>query len=727
MILNEANKITAEQVILNSSNENMNCYLREKENRKNDHCSPLNNPDVAKDILDSIEKVYFTSGKYHETSSTMSKNESENENDINNFDPENFVLEKLPEQLTVEYLLDEQQKYKRQLVVVSRKVSELILKNQPSYAQELERVTQLLSDLSQAIQVCTKARQCLDRSKVNFTCSSLGIVASYRRREILIGLLRSLKKIKTLQETDIRLRELLDQEDYSGAIHLYFECLEVVKSLKHFNSISELSNKLQDTLEMTEEQIDVALSKMCLSFNIPLYIKLQNAYQLLGKTQTAMDQLLMHFASAIHNKAFSIVFGYVELFCSSSSSSNEQKIDNFHKKQYSELCSFLTAEGFVPCFTDLCKALYDIMLNYYKILNWHREEEFNDENDDSVSQTNDKRYIKQKLEHGLGRVWQDVQQKIRVLIQNHDLSCYNFEEFIKILAIAEKMVEIGEDFCGSKSDELQDLIHKQTINYFQNYHRSCMYELKMFLESETWTLCPLAPGFSLLDLQEFLFLKSKPKISFIKSSPTNSPSRSFSYFSKFLLNQKDTLINPFDLDLENQENIETISNDAMDQPKLSSSVPMKSFDKRKSITEDSNNKLPLVLNGSSDSCLIMTTATLNALRLFGKYMHVMNILSPISFDVLLCIFQVFDYYIYSIYKFFGKDMLMMADNSISNQMRSSLKRISDNLIVNETNMNDANLNPKNKYLSPSLSPAVGMSNPEKLYGLAERIIAVESL
>ena len=133
------------------------------------------------------------------------------------------------------------------------------------------------------------------------------------------------------------------------------------------------------------------------------------------------------------------------------------------------------------------------------------------------------------------------------------------------------------------------------------------------------------------------------------------------------------------------------------------------------------------MNGSSDSCLIMTTATLNALRLFGKYMHVMNILSPISFDVLLCIFQVFDYYIYSIYKFFGKDMLMMAENSISNQMRSSLKRISDNLIVNETNMNDANLNSKNKYLSPSLSPAVGMSNPEKLYGLAERIIAVESL
>ena len=48
---------------------------------------------------------------------------------------------------------------------------------------------------------------------------------------------------------------------------------------------SELSTKLQDTLELIEESLDVALSKTCLSFDENHYAKLQSAYKLLAKTQ----------------------------------------------------------------------------------------------------------------------------------------------------------------------------------------------------------------------------------------------------------------------------------------------------------------------------------------------------------------------------------------------------------------------------------------------------------
>ena len=44
-----------------------------------------------------------------------------------------------------------------------------------------------------------------------------------------------------------------------------------------------------------------------------------------------MDQLHMHFTSAIHNTAFTIVLGYVEL-CSTTGDSN------FQRRQYKELC-----------------------------------------------------------------------------------------------------------------------------------------------------------------------------------------------------------------------------------------------------------------------------------------------------------------------------------------------------------------------------------------------------
>lgn len=80
---------------------------------------------------------------------------------------------------------------------------------------------------------------------------------------------------------------------------------------------------------MTEEQLDVALSRTCSSFDRSHYSRLQAAYGLLGKTQMAAHQLLMHFSSAIHNRAFAIVRGYAETHSSQG---------DLQKAQYRDLC-----------------------------------------------------------------------------------------------------------------------------------------------------------------------------------------------------------------------------------------------------------------------------------------------------------------------------------------------------------------------------------------------------
>ncbi len=51
--------------------------------------------------------------------------------------------------------------------------------------------------------------------------------------------------------------------------------------------------------------------------------------------QTAMDQLHMHFTSAIHNTAFKKVLGFVELYAGTGDS-------NFQKRQYNDLCKVST-------------------------------------------------------------------------------------------------------------------------------------------------------------------------------------------------------------------------------------------------------------------------------------------------------------------------------------------------------------------------------------------------
>ena len=61
-----------------------------------------------------------------------------------------------------------------------------------------------------------------------------------------------------------------------------------------------------------------------------------------------MDQLHMHFTSAIHNTAFTIVLGYVELASGTGSS-------NFQKRQYADLCKVSQSFGQKRQYADLWK------------------------------------------------------------------------------------------------------------------------------------------------------------------------------------------------------------------------------------------------------------------------------------------------------------------------------------------------------------------------------------
>lgn len=62
-------------------------------------------------------------------------------------------------------------------------------------------------------------------------------------------------------------------------------------------------------------------------------------------------------------------------------------------------------------------------------------------------------------------------------------------------------MEVGEEFCGSKSEELQKSIKEQSFNYFKNYHTGRLEELRIFLENESWEICPVKAKFDILQLQ----------------------------------------------------------------------------------------------------------------------------------------------------------------------------------------------------------------------------------
>ncbi|XP_015916520.1 syndetin [Parasteatoda tepidariorum] len=670
-----------------------------------------NNPEVEQDILSSIKEVFYSD---------------------ENFDASQYKLKEISDVPDINEIRAEEAKLKLQLDVVSKKLSALILQNQTALAEELNHVTQMQKSLEEACGVCVESRSLLAQSKRDFTTASLGILASYRKREKLKCLLRSLYMIKTLEETDVRLRELLEEEDYSGAIQLCLECQKAASTFKHFSCISELSSKLQDTLVMTEEQLDVALSKVCSNFNEGQYEKLQEAYNLLGKTQTAVDQLLMHFATAIHNTASKLVLEYTE----------KNHDQNFQKRQYPDLCKLVEPDSFTACLENLCKALWNIMYSYWCILEWHEIDEANKKSlEDSGTTTTtpdesiDCSYIKQKLEHGRIRIWQDVQQKVKGFLLASDLSSFKFDEFIHILALIQRLMDVGEDFCGSRSEELQESVRKQSVNYFRNYHRGFMEELRTFLENESWEICPVHSAFSAVHLQEFYFLRHNKSFS---SSPEKScsPVKHQSFFLK------NPTKNPFEerfhendtediFCLKESETLDrTHYNSDSDDSEIPDELKKDFIDEN---TEDIPRKMQSKVSkhigsGRKKPVPILTNTALNVLRSFGKYMQMMSVLKPIAFDVLLCMTHLFDYYMYSVYIFFAKEVSDLKENILSNKLKTTLKRIKrDNLACEIETADSFESNNKDKIPPPSLSPAVNLEKVEDLFGLAERVAAAESL
>ncbi|XP_060572099.1 syndetin-like isoform X2 [Ruditapes philippinarum] len=676
------------------------------------------NPQEDQETIDKIDKEYFE-----------------------DVDPSLYELEKLPEVLNLEQVDDDRTRLRRQLQAVSKKVSEVVLQNHLAYAAELQRVMELQKTLQLASIICKNGRGQLAEASTTFTRTSLHLLANVRKRQQLHALLKSLRTIKTLQRTDMRLREMMEEEDYYGAIQLCLECQKAAITLKHYKCISELSSKLQDTLELIEEHLDIALSKTCSLFDVAHYEKVQMAYTLLGKRQTAVDQLHLHFTSAIQNAAFQIVLGYVEL-CSPSSDRQ------FNRLQYSDLCKHVTIESFTPCLRDLCKSLWGVMRSYYNTIRWHEEHDNLDtvqiDEDSSDTDSMNTVYIKQKLEHGLGRIWQDIQQKVRTYILGIDLSAFKLEEFIQFLDTVNRMIDIGEDFCDSKSEHLQDSLKQQSLNYFKNHHRAKMDELRMFLENEGWELCPVKSSFHIQHLVEFKFMKqtSPKKISANKNSnnkladQSDSPIKRCKYFEEYSGNSS-----PFDIqtDTDYQEDVFAgvgDDNSGEEHSDSDSDVPDElKQDYIDELTGETHSRPGRRRYSRSRSyqkhVSIVTNTSLNVFRVIGKYIQMMRLLKPIAFDVMTCMAQLFDFYMYSVFIFFGTELSSMDERQINNRLRSTLQRIHDSLIddVHEVdNMEDPqHTEHREKIAAPHLSPIVDLNNPQKRFGLPERIVAAESL
>lgn len=58
----------------------------------------------------------------------------------------------------------------------------------------------------------------------------------------------------------------------------------------------------------------------------------------------------------------------------------------------------------------------------------------------------------------------------------------------------------------------------------------------------------------------------------------------------------------------------------------------------------------------AEVCPLLTNTTLTVLRQCGKYLQMSKLLRSNATDVVTCLRQLFDYYLYAVYSFFASDL-----------------------------------------------------------------------
>ncbi|XP_017148549.1 syndetin [Drosophila miranda] len=594
--------------------------------------------------------------------------------------------------------------------VLTKQVLQNILEQRNACSSEFSAINDTQKKLEESLWTCQKARSYLNFARTNLTTTSLEILASYRKREVLKEVLDTLMAIKKLRTTDVELQKLLADHNYSAAIALLLQCKSSAEGYMQYNCVQSLYKKLQETMLLMEFQLDTVLNEMVLNFDTRKYAKLQEAYKLANKSLMAMDQLHINYISAIHSSVNAVLRGY-------SDPSHDDQI----KPLYEQLCEQLNSEKLIPCLISLCKTFWTILASYYQVVMWHNNYKlYGHEEADSPDI-----YIQQKLKKGQSRLWNDILTKVCLFLQSAKLTALKYDQFIQVMSIVQRLKKVGVEFCGEQSEKLIDIMQQQSEEFFRRYHICCVEEICLFLDNESWTQ---VDSFShILQLPEFRSVRHtlrrhKSPTTALLASSNNSPISnnncdelvsvhsqdggssiygSYGYFLRF--SEKSS---PFDGGLDAAMLEEDILSGIVDE--ASCYFSEESDDEQKSLQSKE-------FDDASHHLLVNNTA-LNVLRCLGRYLQMCKLLHCISPKIVSCMLELIDFYTFAVHEIFGKDALVPTDNMYTPRLERRLRSV------------EANVLPQIKLWPLNFSSLANneLANPDTLYGLPQRIVAVES-
>lgn len=299
------------------------------------------------------------------------------------------------------------------------------------------------------------------------------------------------------------------------------------------------------------------------------------------------------------------------------------------------------------------------------------------------------------------------------------------------------------DELAKKISETISMVEEQALSFFIEYHKSSMDELKMFLDSEPWEIVPVKSDFKLVHLKEFYFLRTQmsltewnPRLSQYCNSNKAGDARTYTQeiikslsqsgkglsierntlpFEKILqLSQEtsedlfasdsdssnttkqtgkvfrsDDILASDESDFDDGEDVDDCSNPELNQDFVDEDDDSAPSEIDAGLASDQSKNITKAFGVSSEkvhSGPVLTNSSLNILRLFGRYIQIMMVLEPISYEILMKIYSLLDYYIIVVYKNHGPEEdgkgSIRADKDLSPKLRAVIMSVRQSLLGN---------------------------------------------
>lgn len=226
-----------------------NTFKREKESREVIESEFITNVDLEGEIYKSIDPVYFNDPRMRHPGGLGSKFEPKRTPDDKEKDVQNTgtktdgtrelgakfyfgateesilnksvdsrtdakkeaeisvadcdLLSRLPSNLDLGFIMNEKKRLSKQLMVVSKREHELIIKKQPILIVEFSKLQELHSSLTELITLCARCRKLLGCARKELVVGNMKVLSCYNQKLVTAKLMKSLGTVKSLQSSEV--------------------------------------------------------------------------------------------------------------------------------------------------------------------------------------------------------------------------------------------------------------------------------------------------------------------------------------------------------------------------------------------------------------------------------------------------------------------------------------------------------------------------------------------